>query len=141
MTTGQPVLIAMTETARADAGAETIEVNTFPFRIGRESRVGVMEGKLRSLERRKSKAAPNNEWYVRDTGERLNISREHFQIERMPDDTYEIVDRGSACGTKVAGKAIGGKDAGGRAPLRDGDIIVIGTASSPYVFQFRESGA
>jgi hypothetical protein len=133
-----PILKAMTPEARDGIGAETVVVDQLPFRVGRESRVGVMQGHLFSIERRKTQAEPNNELYIRDTGERLNISREHFQIEQTADGGYELVDRGSACGTKVAGRNIGGKDAGGRAPLHDGDMIVIGTVASPYVFQFLE---
>ena len=32
--------------------------------------------------------------------------------------------------------AVGGSDAGGSAPLRDGDTIGIGTESTPYLFTF-----
>jgi len=65
----------------------------------------------------------------------LQISREHFAIERAT-GSYFLVDRGSACGTIVAGRHIGGDRAGGRTELRSGDEIVVGTDGSPYVFRF-----
>ena len=47
------------------------------------------------------------------------------------------MDRGSACGSIVGGKVIGGDDAGGSAPLADGDTIVLGVEGvSPYRYQF-----
>jgi hypothetical protein len=50
-----------------------------------------------------------------------------------------LVDRQSTCGTIVEGRVIGGKHVGGAAPLHDGDVIIVGTSSSRYVFKFRAS--
>jgi hypothetical protein len=37
----------------------------------------------------------------------------------------------------VEGQVIGGKQSGGAAPLRDGDVIIVGTSSSRFAFKFR----
>ena len=47
-----------------------------------------------------------------------------------------VVDRGSVRGTIVAGRQIGGNRAGGRTELRSGDVIIVGTSTSEYVFRF-----
>ncbi len=106
--------------------------------MGRESRVGFVDGAYRTLERRKGGGVPNNDLYVIDRGDKLNISREHFQIEREDDGSYWLVDRGSACGTAVDGAAVGGHDHAGRLPLKPGSTIRVGIATSPYQFEFVE---
>ncbi|MCD6333799.1 MAG: FHA domain-containing protein [Candidatus Latescibacteria bacterium] len=132
-----PVLRPMTSEARASIQEkEEIKLDTFPFRIGRESRIRMVNGKPQLMERRKFQAPPNNEVYLIDMGRRLNVSREHFQIEKNEDGTYTLVDRGSACGTIVGKQSIGGGDQGGNALLKDGDVIVVGTPKSPFVFKF-----
>jgi hypothetical protein len=37
----------------------------------------------------------------------------------------------------VEGQVIGGDRAGGRAHLQDHHVIIVGSASSPFVFKFR----
>ena len=64
------------------------------------------------------------------------MSREHFQIQHNGTD-YVLVDRKSTCGTIVEGAVIGGGRAGGEVRLNDGDVIIVGTSQSPYVFKFR----
>ena len=66
------------------------------------------------------------------------ISREHFAIECVGDRFY-LTDRGSACGTIVAGKRVGGNRIGGRTELRSGDVIILGTHETRYVFRFEVS--
>lgn len=113
-----------------------IPIRDFPFRVGRESRVKIVDGRIERVERVKySKATPNNELYLIDDGHRLNISREHFQIEK-DGQKYYIYDRGSACGTIVGDNALNGKHDPATAELKDGDIIVIGIRQSPYTYQF-----
>jgi len=132
-----PVLLPLTPEAEESIQGKEIRLEPFPFRVGRESRLRMVNGVLRPMERRKLHAPPNNELYLIDRGERLNVSREHFQIEkRREDGTYELVDRGSACGTIVGGHVVGGRDKGGRCPLKDGDVIVVGTSKSLLVFRF-----
>ena len=112
-------------------------IREYPFRIGRESRVQLVKGKLQRVERPKmGKRQPNNELYLVDRGEFLNISREHLVIACSEDGKYSLHDRGSACGTIINGRSIGGKDSGGSVELTDGDEIIIGTQDSPYRFRF-----
>lgn len=93
------------------------------------------------MERRNTDASPSNELYLLDHEEFLNISREHFQIDRKPDGSYEVIDRGSTCGTIVDNVAGGGHGKPTHLPLRHGSVIRVGTPSSPYVFRFdAESG-
>jgi predicted component of type VI protein secretion system len=76
--------------------------------------------------------------YLVERDEPLNVSREHFEIDR--DDTgYILVDRASTCGTIVEGQTVGGQGRGGSIPLHDGDVIIVGTSRSPNVFKFRVS--
>jgi pSer/pThr/pTyr-binding forkhead associated (FHA) protein len=113
-----------------------IPIRKFPFRIGRESRVRVVDGKIERIERSKlNQIDPNNDLYLVDRGVLLNISREHLQIERHG-DSHSIVDRGSASGTKVNLEPVGGDDSGGEISLTDGDEILIGTKASPYRYRF-----
>ncbi len=117
-------------------GDEIIGIWKFPFRIGRESRVEKIDGKLVFSERQKiSNGKPNNDIYLVDHGHFLQISRQHFQIEKT-EIGYIVSDRGSACGTIVNSKRIGSEDRGGTAMLKDGDIITVGAEDSPYQFEF-----
>lgn len=115
---------------------DLICISRFPYKIGRESRVTKIDGRLERIERlKKDDSPPNNDLYLVDRGHCLNISREHFQIEKR-ENGYFLVDRGSACGTKIAGVNVGGDDMGGSAELHDGDIIAVGAVGTPYVFRF-----
>ena len=115
---------------------DLIVISRFPFRIGRESRVVRVDGRLERIERpKKDDSPPNNDLYLVDCGQRLNISREHCQIEKRAGG-YFLVDRGSACGTKIDGVNVGGDDVGGEAELHDGDLIAMGAVGTPYIFRF-----
>ncbi len=115
---------------------DLIAIYTFPFKIGRESRVKKIDGRLAPMERpKKDDSAPTNDLYLVDRGHRLNISREHCEIVKSAGG-YALVDRGSACGTKIEGRNVGGDDTGGAAVLHDGDTIAIGAVGTPYVFRF-----
>ncbi len=116
--------------------SDMIAIYAFPYRIGRESRVARINGRLETIERpKKDGGVPTNDLYLVDHGERLNISREHCEIVKS-DEGYLLVDRGSACGTKIEGQNIGGDDAGGSAALRDGNMIAVGSTGTPYSFRF-----
>ena len=135
-----PVLIGMSPEAKKALGGKALILERLPFRVGRESRRVRVGGAVYVAERRKAKASsaqPNNDLYLVDPGRLLNVSREHFQIEKHGTG-YRVVDRGSACGTLVGECQIGGHDTGGECPLADGDLIVVGTADSPFVFLFQE---
>jgi len=130
------LLVPLTIDARnALAGRDHVEIDRLPFRIGRESRLAMVGGELAFMERRKGAKPPNNDLYLLDDGQLLNISREHLQIDRDAGGGFVVHDRGSACGTRVDGNAIGGRDRTGSLPLEDDSEIVIGTRDSPYRFK------
>lgn len=135
------VLQAMTaEAFEAIPAGQRIEnfvvIRKFPFKLGRESRVRQISGNIERVERsRPAEREPSNDLYLVDKGKPLNISREHLQIEKA-DSGYTLVDRGSACGTKLEGEPVGGRDRGGNAQLMDGDVFALGTVSSPYLYRF-----
>ena len=130
-----PEAVTATPLGKIESGV--IRIESFPFRVGREARVALVDGELMVLDRRPKTGheKPSNDLYLQDAGKTLNISREHFQIDSTPDG-YVLVDRGSACGTSVNGVPVGGSDAGGSASLNDGDTIGIGNESTPYLFTF-----
>ena len=113
-----------------------VGIRSFPYRVGRESRGRVVDGVFHRIERpRRGDVPPTNDLYLADAGELLQISREHFRIERTAAG-FQVVDRRSVCGTSAGGVYIGGNEAGGEAPLRDGDEIRVGTEASPYRYIF-----
>jgi len=117
---------------------DLIIIRKFPFKVGRESRVAKINGRLEAIERPKKdiNSKPNNDLYLIDRGHLLNISREHFQIDLREDGKFYLVDRGSACGTRSGEVIIGGDDKGGTVELGDGDVICVGTGNSPYLYRF-----
>jgi len=116
--------------------AGMVGIRSYPFRVGRESRGKVVDGVFHRIERpRRGDSKPNNDLYLADNKERLQISREHFQIERAATG-YQVVDRGSVCGISVGGVRAGGNERGGTLPLRDGDEIRVGEDVSPYSYTF-----
>ena len=135
------VLKALTPMARQSVSKAAhvdgmVPVRSFPFRVGRESRVKIIDGRIERMERVKvGESTPNNDLYLVDDGHLLNISREHFQIEKNG-TRFFLYDRGSACGTLVNEDAIGGNEGEDTSELRDEDIITVGTRQSPYRFQF-----
>ena len=136
----ETTLVVVTEEAqRALGGASEVRVAQFPFNVGREGRSPLTNEPLPAdaPQRRHGEALPMNDLYLREesSGSR-HISREYFAIECV-DSWFFLVDRGSACGTIVAGRRIGGHRKSGRTELRDGDEVVIGTSRSHYIFRFR----
>jgi pSer/pThr/pTyr-binding forkhead associated (FHA) protein len=129
-------LAALTPEARDALGAAEIEITRVPFRVGRESRAPRRAAARVVMERRRAGSRPNNDLYLVERDEPLNVSREHFQIEHNGSQ-WVLIDRQSSCGTIVEGQVIGGKHAGGAAPLRHGDVIIVGTSSSRFAFKFR----
>ena len=116
--------------------AGMVGIRGFPFRVGRESRGKIVDGVFHRIERpRRADSTPTNELYLVDAGEKLQISRAHFSIERTASG-YRVVDRGSVCGTSAAGVRIGGNETGGTVALRDGDEILVGTGETPYRYTF-----
>lgn len=132
----RPCLQALTPEAKAALGGAEIELASLPYRIGRESRKMTWTEAGMRTEQRDPDSVPNNDLYLVEAGEPMNVSREHCQIE-ADGAGWALVDRKSTCGTIVEGEVVGGRHEGGRISLRDGDVILIGTAFSPYVFRFR----
>lgn len=136
----QAILEPLTEEAKASiSGTILIEgvipIHSFPYRIGRESRVKMLDQRIERIERvPQSVMEPNNDLYLIDAGESLNISREHLQIEKQGTEFY-VIDRKSSHGTIVQGSDVGDSGETGY-PLEDGATIVIGTVDSPYKFRF-----
>ena len=133
---GRVALVALTPEARSALGGSEVVITAFPFRVGRESRRTHWAGARMVSERRTPGAKPNNDLYLPDGEEPLNVSREHFQIER-DGAGFALVDRKSTCGTLVEGALVGGETQGASIPLRDGDVIIAGTSRSPFTFKFR----
>jgi pSer/pThr/pTyr-binding forkhead associated (FHA) protein len=133
---GHAYLAAMTPEAKGAIGGTEVEIEAFPFRVGRESRKMTWTAQGIVSERRHPDRRPNNDLYLVERSDPMNVSREHFLIER-DGGGYVLVDRESTCGTIVEGKTVGGQTRGGRVDLHDGDVIIVGTSVSPFVFQFR----
>ena len=131
------LLEPMTEEARGAVPMQQLRdgrivIDHFPFRVGRESRAKKVDGGWQRMERqKKDDSQPNNDLYLLDKGRLLNISREHFQIEESGGD-FVVVDRGSVCGTRVGEIPVYGE----ARVLADGDLILVGTKSTPYVYRF-----
>ncbi|MFT4518223.1 MAG: hypothetical protein ACI9JM_000604 [Halioglobus sp.] len=130
------ILRSGTATTTLSVDVDTINIDNYPFRVGRETRNLSLESIPGLIERRGDAVRTNNDLYVRDMARPLNVSREHFQIEKSEQGGFALVDRGSACGTIVGELMIGGNYIGGRCPLKYGDAITVGTPESSIVFEF-----
>jgi pSer/pThr/pTyr-binding forkhead associated (FHA) protein len=131
-------LIALTPEARSAIAAVAVVASPLPYRVGRESRGPRPQVEQTvTTEQRWPGAPPTNELYLPEASpEALNVSREHFQIE-WDGRGLVLVDRGSTCGTIVEGQQVGGRGQRGTVPLKDGDVIIVGTGFSPFVFKVR----
>ncbi len=95
-------LVALNEEARRALNGVQIEIERFPFKVGRESR-GFLSRASMSIERRLGSASPLNDVYLSaSAADGPRISREHFLIDRTPEGHY-LVDRASTDGTVVNG--------------------------------------
>ena len=115
------VLSGVTREATDALGGQSVEVRTMPFRIGRQDQMG--DSDVLSL----------NDLYLEDT-KPYSISRNHCMLSRI-DEELVVIDRGSATGTLVNGKRIGGERSRGRASLSAGqNEVTLGAGKSPYKF-------
>lgn len=130
------LLVPLTPESRAALGAPQVEIERFPYRVGRESRGPQRTADGFVSERRNPGSRPSNDLYLVEHDEPMNVSRAHFLIER-DGAGYVLVDRESTCGTIVEGELVGGGTRGGTVALHDGDVIIVGTSNSPYAFKFR----
>ena len=132
-------LVAVTDEARRALGADGVRIVTGSCKFGRERRSAPRELKLPAAlsEQRRGAAAELNDVYLpEDPAAALQIAGAHFTIEDV-DGQFFLTDRGSSCGTIVAGQRLGGRRKGGRIELQDRDEIIVGTRSSPYIFRFQ----
>jgi pSer/pThr/pTyr-binding forkhead associated (FHA) protein len=132
-------LIALTDEARHALGGKTaVTFSRMPFRVGRENR-SMTSRLVATVERRLRGTLPVNDLFLLEPSQpgRVHISREHFEIARAGGDLL-LMDRKSACGT-IVGDLLVGDGGAAEVVLKDGDIIVVGSARSPYRYQFRES--
>ncbi len=138
----QAVLKALTPEAKhsiikREFHQDIIPIYEYPFRMGREARVKYADGAIILQERHKlGGQEPNNDVYLLDNGNYLQISREHCSIVKNDNENYLLKDRGSACGSMVNSCVVGGDDNNGSCELKDGDIITLGSEESPYKFKF-----
>lgn len=139
--TPKAILMPLTKEAaesmvKTSCQKDVLPITTFPFKIGRESRLGENEkGLFLKFRLKKTDSKPNNDIYLIDNAKQLQISKEHFQIERT-NNFFLLKDRGSTMGTTINGITYGGKQEEFEQVLNDGDIIRIGSKDSEYKFQF-----
>jgi pSer/pThr/pTyr-binding forkhead associated (FHA) protein len=139
--TPKAVLLPLTKEAnksivKGPCNNELITMSAFPFKIGRESRLGENErGLFLKLRMITNASKPNNDIYLYNSSKNLQISKEHFQIERNL-SKYTIKDRGSSKGTTINGITYGGNKEVFEQTLNDGDIIIIGDKTSDLKYQF-----
>ena len=118
-------------------GQDIIPIYNYPFKIGREARVEYLDDKIIIQERHgRSGHKPNNDAYLLDNGELLQISREHCSIICNDASEYILQDRESSCGSLINKVQIGGDNHPKTSVLKDGDIITIGSEESKYKFKF-----
>jgi len=111
------VLSGTNETSRDALDGVKIEIDKFPFKIGREHRSGGVD------------VFSDNDLSLQDSSP-YNVSKNHFLIDKV-EGRYVIVDRGSHLGTIVNGKRI---DAQRVLSIGENKIIV-GPKISPFVFK------
>lgn len=128
-------LIPLTPEARRAALAPALRLLTLPFRVGRDRRDPNRTPPWPHQDRRRGGASGPNDLYLSEPGPQYRLSREHFLIGEEG-DAYFLEDRGSACGTLVEGRAVGGARTGGRCALREGDVIIPGGSGSRFAFKF-----
>ena len=136
-------LEAMTPEARRLLGVSTIAVAPTPFRVGRgEIRKAALMGGVRKKIEAVFRAADVDDapteqrLELPEKSDRRFVSKDHFEIVRTRRG-WELVDLGSSLGTIVDGELVGGKRQGGRAPLQDGSVIIVGSHHSGFIFKFR----
>ncbi|APW65564.1 MULTISPECIES: FHA domain-containing protein [Arcobacteraceae] len=138
--TPNAVLLPLTKEAsqsitKSSSKNDLIAMKDFPFKIGRESRLGESEKGIFIKLRIASPTKPNNDIYLLNNSKELQISKEHFQIEKK-EMNYFLKDRGSSNGMTINGISMGGKKEIFEKELKDGDIIKIGNEKSKFEYQF-----
>ena len=113
--TPKAVLLPLTKDAtnaieKGQCQNDLIPIASFPYRIGRESRLGNNErGLFLKLRLKKTSTLPNNDIYLFNDSNDSQISKEHCLIEKTK-NFYLLKDRGSRKGTTINGKTYGGNN-------------------------------
>lgn len=116
------VLSGKTPEARETLRQGDLSINKFPFLIGRYSKNANLDVFLK------------NDLVINEE-KPYTVSRNHVAIVKEEDGIW-IVDRGSASGTTVNGKELGGKNHETRLRLeREVNEIVLGSITSKFIFQ------
>jgi pSer/pThr/pTyr-binding forkhead associated (FHA) protein len=131
------ILRAETDASRTALGErDLVRMTRFPFNVGRESRETGFAKLKQEIDRRRGHGSGHNDLYLTDRSDQgRNVSREHFRVDWV-EGRFVLVDRGSTCGTIVAARKVGRDCQTNEAELQDGDVIVVGSSSSPYAFRF-----
>ncbi len=116
---------------------DIIPIYDYPFRIGRESRFEHVDNEIIIQKRHDlSGYQPNNDVYLFDSGEFLQISKEHCTIVINDANEYILQDMRSSCGSLINQVQLGGDNENTTSVLNDGDIITLGSKESEYKFKF-----
>ena len=121
---GKKVVISgVTPGAMSALDNTSIEIETFPYKIGRKT-----DSFYRDL-------FSNNDLYIRDT-KPYNISRNHLSIQSYMGKFF-IIDRGSSLGTIVNDTRIGGRLQKHEIELLRNreNIVTFGPYESPFKFK------
>ncbi len=111
------VLSGLNDESSDELGDREMEINLFPFKVGRKSELG--ENDILS----------DNDLYLNDFIP-FNVSRNHFLIDKI-EGKFVVIDRGSTLGTIVNGKRINAQSMLNKKT----NEIIVGSKSSPYVFK------
>ena len=132
-------LIALTPESEMAIGYRiNLTFTRFPVRLGREShaRKSLLDTLLGRPGERAPSGVANNDFYLFDESPVKHISREHLYI-LYENGGFQVLDRGSACGTVVGSRYICSKQVGQPVTIEDGSVIIFGSLESPMAFQFR----
>ena len=115
------IMAGQTEEAKEALSDRQLLITKFPFLIGRDSLNPDAD------------VFYNNDLFIKEEKPYV-ISRNHMAITSEA-GTMWVVDRGSAFGTIVNGKEIGGESGISRAPLdQEENQVIIGPATSTFIF-------
>jgi pSer/pThr/pTyr-binding forkhead associated (FHA) protein len=115
------VLEGQTEEAKKCLGKQPLRVAKFPFLIGRDSQNPEVD------------VFHSNDLLIREEKPYV-VSRNHVAVINEGGMLW-VMDRGSAFGTIVNGKEIGGQSGVSRVPLDKAvNQVIIGPATSKYIF-------
>ncbi len=115
------VMSGQTAEAREALTDRQLLITKFPFLVGRESL------------NPEADVFYNNDLFIREETPYV-VSRNHIAVTKEAGAIW-VVDRGSAFGTIVNGKEIGGESGISRAPLdKKENQVIIGPVTSKYIF-------